>query len=65
VGDQENVRGISGGEKKRVTVAEMLCVGSPIICCDEISTGLDGKWTSTLQQWVNCHDMDLTARFFS
>jgi ABC-type multidrug transport system ATPase subunit len=43
VGDQETVRGISGGEKKRVTIAEMLCVGSPINCCDEISTGLDGK----------------------
>jgi ABC-type multidrug transport system ATPase subunit len=43
VGDQETVRGVSGGEKKRVTVAEMLCVGSPIACCDEISTGLDGK----------------------
>ena len=26
-----------------MTVAEMLCVGSPVICCDEISTGLDGK----------------------
>lgn len=36
------VRGVSGGEKKRVTVAEMLVVGAPIMCCDEISTGLDG-----------------------
>jgi ABC-type multidrug transport system ATPase subunit len=44
VGDQERVRGVSGGEKKRVTVAEMFCVGLPVHCCDEISTGLDGKY---------------------
>lgn len=43
VGDQSRVRGVSEGEKKRVTVAEMIAVGAPIICCDEISTGLDGK----------------------
>ena len=42
VGDQKVVRGVSGGEKKRVTVAEMFCAGYPVLCCDEISTGLDG-----------------------
>jgi ABC-type multidrug transport system ATPase subunit len=42
VGGEGIVRGVSGGEKKRVTVAEMLCIGTPVICCDEISTGLDG-----------------------
>lgn len=45
VGDQDQVRGVSGGEKKRVTVAEMLCVGAPVLCCDEISTGLDAATT--------------------
>jgi ABC-type multidrug transport system ATPase subunit len=44
VGAEGIVRGVSGGEKKRVTVAEMLCIGTPIICCDEISTGLDGMF---------------------
>jgi ATP-binding cassette subfamily G (WHITE) protein 2 (SNQ2) len=44
VGDQVNVRGVSGGEKKRVTCAEMFCVGCPVLCCDEISTGLDGTF---------------------
>jgi ABC-type Mn2+/Zn2+ transport system ATPase subunit len=44
VGDQVSVRGISGGEKKRVTCAEMFCVGCPVLCCDEISTGLDGTF---------------------
>jgi ABC-type multidrug transport system ATPase subunit len=43
VGDQENVRGVSGGEKRRVTVAEMGVTNFPVLCADEISTGLDGK----------------------
>ncbi len=43
VGDQETVRGVSGGEKKRVTVSEMSVGRFPILCMDEISTGLDGK----------------------
>ncbi len=43
VGDQENVRGLSGGEKKRVTVAEMMVCRTPVMCCDEICKGLDGK----------------------
>lgn len=42
-GDQTTVRGVSGGEKKRVTVAELAVARVPIMCCDEISTGLDGK----------------------
>lgn len=42
VGDQDKVRGVSGGERRRVTVAEMMCIGTPVLCCDEISTGLDG-----------------------
>ena len=43
VGDQQNVRGVSGGEKRRVTVAEMTVAQFPVLCADEISTGLDGK----------------------
>jgi ABC-type lipoprotein export system ATPase subunit len=44
VGDQQTVRGVSGGEKKRVTLAEMGVGTFPVLCADEISTGLDGKW---------------------
>ena len=44
VGDQQSVRGVSGGEKKRVTVGEIFVLQSPVVCCDEISTGLDGKY---------------------
>jgi ABC-type multidrug transport system ATPase subunit len=46
VGGEGAVRGVSGGEKKRVTFAEMLCIQSPVYCCDEISTGLDGMFIS-------------------
>ncbi|XP_024930413.3 pleiotropic drug resistance protein 1 isoform X2 [Ziziphus jujuba] len=49
VGD-ELVRGISGGEKKRVTTAEMLVGPSRALFMDEISTGLD---SSTTFQIVN------------
>lgn len=43
VGDTTTVRGVSGGERKRVTVAELAVARVPVLCCDEISTGLDGK----------------------
>jgi ABC-type multidrug transport system ATPase subunit len=45
VGDQQTVRGVSGGEKKRVTVSEMAVGGYPFLCMDEISTGLDAATT--------------------
>jgi ABC-type multidrug transport system ATPase subunit len=45
VGDTTTVRGVSGGERKRVTVAELAVARVPILCCDEISTGLDGTLT--------------------
>ena len=45
VGDQQTVRGVSGGEKKRVTVSEMSVGNFPILCMDEISTGLDAATT--------------------
>ena len=45
VGDHETVRGISGGERKRVTISEMAVGRFPIECMDEISTGLDAATT--------------------
>ncbi|CAI9097793.1 OLC1v1034285C1 [Oldenlandia corymbosa var. corymbosa] len=61
VGDQMR-RGISGGQKKRVTTGEMLVGPATAIYMDEISTGLD---SSTTFQIVNhmkhmVHIMDLT-----
>ena len=41
----ELVRGVSGGEKKRVTIAEALVSNARLICMDEPSTGLDASVT--------------------
>ena len=53
VGDQQTVRGVSGGEKKRVTVGEMSVCRFPVLCMDEISTGLDCKYGAILS-WLLC-----------
>lgn len=38
VGNNE-VRGVSGGQRRRVTVGEMMQGETPVACADEISTG--------------------------
>ncbi|XP_042426984.1 ABC transporter G family member 36-like isoform X1 [Zingiber officinale] len=50
VGD-EMLRGISGGQRKRVTTGEMLVGPARALFMDDISTGLD---SSTTFQIVNC-----------
>lgn len=40
-----DVRGVSGGQRRRVTVGEMMQGPAPIFCGDEISTGLDAAST--------------------
>ena len=37
----EFVRGVSGGERKRVSIAEMALAGSPLCCWDNATRGLD------------------------
>jgi ABC-type multidrug transport system ATPase subunit len=49
VGDDE-IRGVSGGQRRRVTVGEMLMDSSPILCGDEISNGLDASSTFDMIQ---------------
>lgn len=44
VGD-DLVRGVSGGQRRRVTVGEMMLNVAPIMCGDEISNGLDASST--------------------
>lgn len=44
VGNDE-IRGVSGGQRRRVTIGEMLMNNSPVICGDEISNGLDAEST--------------------
>ncbi|KAJ4757004.1 ABC transporter G family member 36 [Rhynchospora pubera] len=45
------IRGVSGGEKKRVTTGEMVVGSANVFLMDEISTGLD---SSTTFKIVNC-----------
>ena len=50
VGNDTIIRGVSGGQRRRVTLGEMLVAGqqgrmSPILCADELSTGLDAAST--------------------
>jgi ABC-type multidrug transport system ATPase subunit len=50
------VRGVSGGERKRVTVAEALVSNARLLCMDEISTGLDASVTfdivASIRAWA-------------
>ncbi|KAF5466684.1 hypothetical protein F2P56_016589 [Juglans regia] len=59
VGD-EMVRGISGGQRKRVTTGEMLVGPAKALFMDEISTGLDSSTTfqivNSLRQYVQILD---------
>ena len=52
----ELLRGISGGEKKRVTVAESLVTNARLLAMDEISTGLDAAVTfdivASIRAWA-------------
>ncbi|XP_012839425.1 PREDICTED: ABC transporter G family member 31 [Erythranthe guttata] len=59
----EMLRGVSGGQKKRVTTGEMVVGPRKTLFMDEISTGLD---SSTTYQIVNCirnfvHVMEATV----
>ena len=49
VGD-EMIRGISGGQKKRVTTGEMIVGPKQVLFADEISTGLDSSTTFNIMQ---------------
>ena len=58
VGTQDGLmKGISGGERRRVTLGEMLVTGGKIWLCDEISTGLDSNSTSEI-----CHFLVFAAK---
>ena len=56
VGD-DFVRGVSGGERKRVSIAEMAIAGSPIAAWDNSTRGLDSAtalaFTKSLRQTAN------------
>ena len=46
------LKGVSGGEKRRVTLGEMLVTGSQVLCADEISTGLDAAATFDITMFL-------------
>lgn len=48
----ETLKGVSGGERRRVTLGEMLAVGTQVLCLDEISTGLDSAATFDICQYL-------------
>ncbi|EPE04970.1 brefeldin a resistance protein [Ophiostoma piceae UAMH 11346] len=45
------VRGVSGGEKKRVSIAEMLCTNACVVSFDNSTRGLD---SSTALDFIKC-----------
>ncbi|KAF6166044.1 hypothetical protein GIB67_012941 [Kingdonia uniflora] len=61
VGDDMR-RGISGGQKKRVTTGEMLVGPAKALFMDEISTGLDSSTTFQIVKFMKqmVHIMDVT-----
>ncbi|PRQ33210.1 putative xenobiotic-transporting ATPase [Rosa chinensis] len=61
VGDDMR-RGISGGQKKRVTTGEMLVGPARALFMDEISTGLDSSTTFQIVKYMRqmAHIMDMT-----
>lgn len=61
VGDDMR-RGISGGQKKRVTTGEMLVGPAKAFFMDEISTGLDSSTTFQIVKYMRqmVHIMDIT-----
>ncbi|RVX20123.1 Pleiotropic drug resistance protein 2 [Vitis vinifera] len=61
VGDEMR-RGISGGQKKRVTTGEMLVGPAKTFFMDEISTGLDSSTTFQIVKFMKqmVHIMDIT-----
>lgn len=62
VGD-DLVRGISGGERKRVTIAEAMLSGAPLQCWDNPTRGLDSASTLTFCQLLRsmANQSDRTA----
>ena len=48
----EMLRGISGGQRKRVTVGEAILSGSRVLALDEVTNGLDASTAQSLMEWL-------------
>jgi ABC-type multidrug transport system ATPase subunit len=57
------LRGVSGGERKRVTTAEVLVGPQWVLLMDEISTGLDSATTFSVVEMLRgaCHTLQRTC----
>ncbi|KAG1655082.1 hypothetical protein FOA52_010286 [Chlamydomonas sp. UWO 241] len=57
------VRGVSGGEKKRLTTVEMLMGPRKVLLMDEISTGLDSATLYTITKFLSeaTHALEFTV----
>lgn len=57
------LRGVSGGERKRLTTAEILAGMQMVMMCDEISTGLDSATTASVCESLSdiCHATQRTV----
>lgn len=53
------IRGVSGGERKRVSIAEMALAGSPLCCWDNATRGLD---SASAFEFVKA--LELSSRIF-
>ena len=62
IGD-DLIRGISGGERKRVSIAEAFIGGSPLQCWDNSTRGLDSSTALSFTQLLrlSAHTADTTA----
>ncbi|KAL3140482.1 hypothetical protein ABBQ38_004739 [Trebouxia sp. C0009 RCD-2024] len=58
----DQVRGVSGGQRKRVTTGELLVGPKKVLFLDEISTGLDSSTTFQISRTLRdfCHLRDAT-----
>ncbi|KAG5354990.1 Multidrug resistance protein [Yarrowia sp. B02] len=54
------VRGVSGGERKRVSIAESIVCGSPLQCWDNSTRGLDAATATEFLRWLR-HSAELTG----
>jgi ABC-type multidrug transport system ATPase subunit len=57
-----SLKGISGGQKRRTTLGEMLVTGAHVFALDEISTGLDSASTYDIVSYLSktAHILDQT-----
>eukprot|EP00960_Hanusia_phi_P007835 224108-Hanusia_phi.AAC.1 len=63
VAGSDTLRGLSGGEKRRLTIAEQLVGTSLVNCMDEITTGLDSAAAHDIVESLAnaCHVFDKTT----